>query len=311
MDTVQKHQYTIGVVARRTHVQPETLRVWERRYDLIVPGRSETGRRLYSDADIIKLSLVKQLTELGHPVSGLAKLSIDALRDRLNTATASAPNDKTRRLRKCRVMFLDQSFSVSMRRELLLFEDIDVVDHWQASEQSAAVPQADVLIIAAATINEQSLADVRRQLLYTGCSAAVVVFNFGTKMALTQLERAGVVCLKGAVTATEIHRACLSVRTPAPEAAPQMRTALAPRRFNAEQLARVAGLTGTIVCECPNHLAELIVSLSAFEQYSSECANRNDKDAELHAQLNESAAKARTILEESLARLIEIEGIVI
>ena len=152
---------------------------------------------------------------------------------------------------------------------------------------------------------------MRRQLLDTGCAAAVVVFNFGTKMALTQLERAGVVCLKGAVTATEIHRACLSVRTPAPEAAPQMRTALAPRRFNAEQLARVAGLTGTIVCECPNHLAELIVSLSAFEQYSSECANRNDKDAELHAQLNESAAKARTILEESLARLIEIEGIVI
>ena len=115
------------------------------------------------------------------------------------------------------------------------------------------------------------------------------------------------------MTATEIHRACLSLRTPAPEAAPQVRAATvpAPRRFNAEQLARVAGLTGTIVCECPNHLAELIVSLSAFEQYSSECANRNDKDAELHAQLNESAAKARTILEESLARLIEIEGIVI
>ena len=313
MDTVQKHQYTIGVVARRTHVQPETLRVWERRYDLIVPGRSETGRRLYSEADIIKLSLVKQLTELGHPVSGLAKLSIDALRDRLSTATASAPNDTPRRLRKCRVIFFNESFSVRMRRELLLFQDIDVVEQWQPSGQSTAAPQADVLIIAAATINEQSLADVRRQLLDTGCAAAVVVFNFGTKMALTQLERAGVVCLKGAVTATEIHRACLSLRTPAPEAAPQVRAATvpAPRRFNAEQLARVAGLTGTIVCECPNHLAELIGSLSALEQYSSECANRNDKDAELHAQLNESAAKARTILEESLARLIEIEGIVI
>ncbi|NDC10299.1 MAG: MerR family transcriptional regulator [Oxalobacteraceae bacterium] len=68
----------------RKHCASGTLRVWERRYALVVPGRSDTGRRLYSEADIIKISLVKQLTDAGHPVSALAKLSIDALRQRLN-----------------------------------------------------------------------------------------------------------------------------------------------------------------------------------------------------------------------------------
>jgi hypothetical protein len=82
-----------------------------------------------------------------------------------------------------------------------------------------------------------------------------------------------------------------------------------PPRFDNEQLARIAALTSKIACECPNHIAELIISLSAFEQYSSECANRNEEDAQLHSQLNQSAGAARSLLEESLARLIEIEGI--
>jgi DNA-binding transcriptional MerR regulator len=48
--------YTIGVVARRTNIHPETLRVWERRYQMVVPQRNLTGRRLYSEDDILKLS---------------------------------------------------------------------------------------------------------------------------------------------------------------------------------------------------------------------------------------------------------------
>ena len=92
MELINKHQYAIGVVARRTQTHPETIRVWERRYELIVPGRSETGRRLYSENDIAKLTLVKRLTELGHSVSSLAKLSNDELRDRLNASLASEPS---------------------------------------------------------------------------------------------------------------------------------------------------------------------------------------------------------------------------
>jgi len=50
MEADHKHQFSIGVVARRTQMHPETLRVWERRYELIVPERTDTGRRLYSES---------------------------------------------------------------------------------------------------------------------------------------------------------------------------------------------------------------------------------------------------------------------
>ena len=313
MDADSKHQYSIGVVAKRTYMHPETLRVWERRYELIVPGRTETGRRLYSEGDILKVSLVKQLTERGHSVSSVAKLPIDRLKALLNTSGIAVVEQKPPPRFKRRVMFLDEALRVRLGRDLLRYEDIEIVERNGEHHSSSNEKQADVVVFDIVTINDKSLDQVRRSLLETGGINALIVYKFATRASIEQLERAGIVCLKGLVTASEVHRACRALpngtldttqATPLPAA-----VASRPRRFDNEQLARVANLSGTIACECPNHLAELIINLAAFEQYSSECASRNDEDAQLHAQLNQSAGTARGILEDSLARLIEIEGI--
>ena len=41
----------IGELARRTHVSPDVLRAWERRYGLLEPQRTDGGFRLYTAAD--------------------------------------------------------------------------------------------------------------------------------------------------------------------------------------------------------------------------------------------------------------------
>jgi DNA-binding transcriptional MerR regulator len=92
MNASNKYQYNIGAVARLTQIHPETIRVWERRYQLVVPERSDTGRRMYSNEDIGRLLLVKQLTELGNAVSGLANLSNEELRNRLTTSQSKEIN---------------------------------------------------------------------------------------------------------------------------------------------------------------------------------------------------------------------------
>jgi DNA-binding transcriptional MerR regulator len=309
METVNKHQYAIGVVARRTQTHPETIRVWERRYELIVPGRSESGRRLYSEDDIIKLSLVKQLTELGHSVSSLARLTTDELRAFISASSGTTHDKQMRRQIKRRVIFINDSLRRRLSRDLVAYEDIVIVDHPKTKTTPASAAHADILIIDLATINEESLPEIRRQQLEAGCTSALVLFNFATRKSIVELERAGIACLKGSVTAADIHRACTSVETLSPSSKLEAVSAIAPPRFDKEQLARISALTSTIACECPNHIAELLINLGAFEQYSSECANRNEADAQLHAQLNQSAGAARVILEESLARLIEIEGI--
>ena len=309
MGLINKHQYAIGVVARRTQTNPETIRVWERRYELIVPGRSETGRRLYSENDIAKLTLVKRLTELGHSVSSLAKLSTDELRDRLNASLASEPSKYTEQLSKLRVVFANDALRLRLSRNLLIHEDITVVDFPNKNASSVMEPRADIVIVDLVTLNEESLSDVRHYLSETGCESALVIFNYGTKKFILELENAGVVCLKGSVASAEIYRACRSIKPTLPISRPALNQTVTSPRFTNAQLSRVAALTSKIACECPNHLAELIINLTAFEKYSSECANRNEEDAQLHSQLNQAAGASRLILEESLVRLMEIEGI--
>lgn len=72
-------RHTIGVVARRTGLTPDVLRVWQRRYGAVVPERQPGGRRLYSEEQIERLGLLARLTELGHPIGTVAHLPTEDL----------------------------------------------------------------------------------------------------------------------------------------------------------------------------------------------------------------------------------------
>ncbi|MEB3323537.1 MAG: cobalamin-dependent protein, partial [Synechococcaceae cyanobacterium] len=47
---------------------------WERRFAVVEPGRSESGRRLYSDADIVRLKLLASVTKEGWSIGRVAEL---------------------------------------------------------------------------------------------------------------------------------------------------------------------------------------------------------------------------------------------
>ncbi len=70
----------MGVVARRTGLKPDLVRAWERRYGAVEPSRTSGGQRAYSDADIERLSLLRQATEGGHPIRRIARLPAAELR---------------------------------------------------------------------------------------------------------------------------------------------------------------------------------------------------------------------------------------
>lgn len=80
-------------------------------------------------------------------------------------------------------------------------------------------------------------------------------------------------------------------------------------QFDDETLARLAEVSTTVKCECPLHLTELISSLSAFEKYSNECESSNARDAALRRYLNETASRARYMIETALNKVIELDNI--
>jgi DNA-binding transcriptional MerR regulator len=71
--------FTIKAVAQATGLTVETLRAWERRYEVVLPSRDASGRRTYSAADVARLRLLRIATELGHTISRLANLPEDEL----------------------------------------------------------------------------------------------------------------------------------------------------------------------------------------------------------------------------------------
>lgn len=72
-------RHSIAVVSRRTGITQLVLRAWERRYGAVVPARTPTGRRRYSDADLEKLALLAKLTDSGHRIGDVAALPLAEL----------------------------------------------------------------------------------------------------------------------------------------------------------------------------------------------------------------------------------------
>lgn len=79
MNSMQR--YSMKYVTRKTGLTPHTIRVWEKRYGAVIPERTETNRRLYSNADIEKLVLLHRATLQGHGIGQIARLPLKDLRD--------------------------------------------------------------------------------------------------------------------------------------------------------------------------------------------------------------------------------------
>lgn len=66
--------HPISVVAARTGLSRDVLRVWERRYGAVDPMRTSGGQRLYSDEQVRRFQLLAAATRHGRNIGLVAKL---------------------------------------------------------------------------------------------------------------------------------------------------------------------------------------------------------------------------------------------
>ncbi|MDR1155512.1 MAG: MerR family transcriptional regulator [Bacteroidales bacterium] len=67
--------YSIKDLENLTGIQAHTIRIWEQRYHLLIPERTPTNIRVYSDTDLRKLLSVALLNNNGLKISKIANLS--------------------------------------------------------------------------------------------------------------------------------------------------------------------------------------------------------------------------------------------
>ena len=84
--------HPMAVVSRKTGLGPDLIRAWERRYQAIRPARTATNRRLYSDAEIGRLILMRRAIEAGWQIGQLATLEDERIRALIeNDPSVEAP----------------------------------------------------------------------------------------------------------------------------------------------------------------------------------------------------------------------------
>lgn len=74
-------RYQINDLEQLTGIKAHTIRIWEKRYQLIQPYRTATNIRYYDDEQVKKLLNVATLVHFGHKISRIAQMEARQLND--------------------------------------------------------------------------------------------------------------------------------------------------------------------------------------------------------------------------------------
>ena len=73
------NEYSIKDLERITGIKAHTIRIWEKRYNIVNPERSDTNIRHYCDDDLKRLLNISLLVKNGHKISKVAGLGEEEL----------------------------------------------------------------------------------------------------------------------------------------------------------------------------------------------------------------------------------------
>jgi len=313
--------FGIGAVSRLTGIPSDTLRIWERRYNVVTPSRTPRNRRRYSRDDVSRLLLIKQLVELGEPVGTIVYLPEAELNDRLmvhaELQRQCAPVEPLARGPSTlpTVLIFGEVLTHQFRQWASQLPGLNIIgghEHYEDFEREWLHRRPDIVILEFPALQAHNVSRILEQANKAGSSRIIVVYAFAASSVLDFLEQSGIQALRSPVTPAILAHACESAvvkRAVAPADDENMTCPPPPRRYSGRDLAVIASLETRLACECPHHLADLVTRVSAFEQYSLDCEIRNPREAALHARLHLMTARARTLLEEALGYLLETEDI--
>lgn len=304
--------YRSGTAARLAGIPVDTLRMWERRYQVVGPQMSARGHRRYAAEDVERLALIKALVDLGHAIGTIAHLPATKLHE-LRAGSLTLPSATQPRARESsivRVAIVGEALAARAIAVASRFPRLQIVGTCTDREHAAGALRdvaADLLAIELPALREDAVEFVDALAAAVGARRAVVSYRFGTEAAVRELRRRGHAVARAPIDLAEIE-SLGAVLPSAPETAPPVTAPSAPR-FDERTLAQLAQISTTVRCECPRHVVDLLLSLRAFERYSAECENRSPADAELHRHLGRVAGSARTLFEDALVHVAQAEGI--
>jgi len=321
-------RYRSSAAARMVNIPVATLRVWERRYQVVGPVQAPSGQRLYSSRDVRRLVLIKQLVNRGHAIGMLARQETPRLQDLLDEAShtdsvlqgqqpATLDPDRPGLAAQgsVRVLLVGPDAAARWAGPLQAASELQVVGRVDASavsELSVRHLQADVVLADLGAMHMETVDWLARLTQLVGARQMLVVYGFASSQVIDALRARAAIVRRAPLAPDELMQALMDAVRGWRSVAQALRTVPDPapaRRFNAQALTMLAQAMPRVACECPKHLADLVTMLGEFEAYSAECESRQPADVALHAYLYRVAGHARALMEEALVTIARAEGI--
>jgi len=154
---------SIKTVARIANLSIDTIRAWEKRYRAVVPQRAHGGQRLFSQTDVERLVLLREIVSAGTAISRVANCSTAELRGIMHVVVAGGESDDAdvvRLLRAIRAhdvsMLCGDLLSVALVRSAAEFGDDVVAAVLTELERDAEARHTGELLLASALVSVSS-----------------------------------------------------------------------------------------------------------------------------------------------------------
>ena len=200
---------------------------------------------------------------------------------------------------------------------------VDNVNQWDIESSHL---EADLVVIECTTIFPETVQIIKEKTRAVGASMAIVIYHYTQQAARGMMARARLITpLRAPIENEDLKYVCeadlamATIRNTPIEmmeydendetSQPSETSQIPERKYSDKTLTRLSKISTSIDCECPHHMAALLKTINGFEEYCKMCESRNEEDVILHSLLHSKTAHARSIMENALTILVDVENI--
>ena len=200
---------------------------------------------------------------------------------------------------------------------------VNNVNQWDIESKEI---EADLVVIECTTVFPETVQIIKEKTRAVGASMAIVIYHYTQQAARGMMARARLITpLRAPIENDDLKYVCeadlaiATIRNTPIEmleldekdntTASTEQTKIPERKYSDRVLTKLSKISTSIDCECPHHMAALLKTLNGFEEYCKMCESRNEEDVILHSLLHSKTAHARSIMENALTVLLDVENI--
>jgi DNA-binding transcriptional MerR regulator len=275
---------------------------------------------MYGEEDLLRATLLKQLSDQGYAISTIAPLAVaelNDLRQKQSGQKGSATSTTHNRSVSLAIVGLALAGQVENTAFATHLQNVQlatagVYQSIEAARQTPPTTSPDIFLVKINTLHEIVVHEILQAARAMRASQIVVLYNYGREQVVRTMRELGMIVRREPVSDYELAELINSVLVvDATQQLSETSTSITipARKYSDQVLKKIGGISTNVLCECPRHVAEIIAQLASFEQYSQECLNTSAEDAHLHAYLSSVSGSARALFEQALEKVAHHEGI--